>query len=141
MVTEKNMNLTDKELIELIEDIQFADGDIEPGERKFTEAFKSDNQADINEKKLVVVGSPEPGAKVEIYWKKSWGFPDPDYGYIFTLPIGSYGDDDDIFVAGIIHIPNPQGGEKTAENPEWGHIDRYLDNENIVKVKIIEDIE
>ena len=131
------MELTDKELIELIEDIQFAEGDILPGERKFTEALKSDNKADINEKKLVVVGSPEPGAKVEIYWKKSWGFEDPDYGYIFTLPIGSYSDD--IFMDGIIHISNPQGGEKTAENPEWGHIDRYLDNENIIKVKIIEE--
>lgn len=130
------MNLTDKELIELIEDTQFAAGDILPGERKFTEALKSDDKADINEKKLVVVGSPEPGAKVEIYWKKSWGFEDPDYGYIFTLPIGY---SDDIFMGGIIHIPNPQGGEKIAENPEWGHIDRYLDNENIVKIKISED--
>jgi len=131
------MEITDKELIELIEDIQFAEGDMEPGERKFTEKLKSDDIWDINEKKLVVVGSPEPGAKVEIYWKKSWGFDRPDYGYIFTLPIGSYSDD--IFMDGIIHIPKPQGGEKTEENPEWGHIDRYLDNENIVKIKIYED--
>ena len=129
------MSLISKKLIELVEDVEFAEGGILPVERKFSEELKSDDDSCCNDNKLEIVGDPDPGAKVEIYWKKSWGFEDPDYGFIFILP--DY--DGDVFVDGIICIPNPQGGEKTAESPEWGHIDRYLDNEDIVKIKIYED--
>lgn len=128
------MSLIEKELIKLVEDIKFAEGDILPGERKFTERLKHDDTGELSNK-LIYVGSPEPGAKVEIYWKM---FEDPDYGYIFTLPVGCYYDD--ISMGGIIHIPNPQGGEKCNEEPEWIHIDRLLELEECIKVKIIEDI-
>jgi hypothetical protein len=133
--TQEAIEINDKELIKLIEDLQFAEGDIL--ERKFTEKLKKDDGDYHDNNKLFVVGSPGPGAKVEIYWVKSWGFDRPDYGYIFTLPIG--GNYDDIFMSGIIHIPNPQGGEKCNEDAEWVYLDRLLENENIEKIKIFEE--
>lgn len=126
------MILKDKELIKLVEDIQFAEGDIE--ERKFTESLKKDDGEYHDNTKLSVIGSPEPGAKLEIFWTM---FEDPDYGYVFTLPIGS--NYDDIFMNGIVHIPKPQGGEKCNEDAEWVYLDRLLENENVVKVIIYED--
>jgi len=127
----RKLEIKDKKLIELIEDIQFAEGDIL--ERKFTEKLEKDDGEYHDNTKLFVVGSPEPGAKVEIFWTM---FEDPDYGYVFTLPIGS--NYDDIFMDGIVHIPKPQGGEKCYEDAEWVYLDRLLENENVVKVKIYE---
>ena len=127
------MNLTDKKLIELIEDVQFACGNLL--KRKFTLPLETDNK-EMTCEKLEVIGSPEPGAKVEVYWKKGWGFDRPDYGYIFNLPI-TY--EDDVLMDGIIHIPRPQGGEKCNEEPEWYHINRLLDNNNVIKIKIYEN--
>ena len=143
------MKELEKDILELIEDVQFASGLIL--ERKHSrplDADENDNDTreeserkeklrDERDKKIETIGDeyPEAGAKVEIHWKKEWGFPEPDYGYIFQLPI-TY--EDEILIDGIIHIPNPQGGEKCNEDPEWGHIDRYLDNPNIKKIKKFE---
>ena len=126
------MSLINKEIIKLVEDVKFACGNIL--KRKFTKPLEKDDK-EFDNSKLEVIGSPEPGAKVEIYWTKEWEFEDPDYGYIFNLPI-TY--EDDVLMDGIIHIPKPQGGEKCQNEPEWYHINRLLDNDNVVKVKIFE---
>ena len=120
-------DFVNKEMLELIEDVKFACGNIL--ERKHTKKLDNDEDdndtkeeakkkreiRDRNFEKIEIVGEyPEAGSRVEIYWKKSWGFDEPDYGYILSLPIAY---EDEILIDGIIHIPNPQGGEKTAEEP------------------------
>ena len=134
------MSLINKELMKLIEDVKIGTCDCETAKRRFTEKYKEPaeyKEFDCKNRKIFEVGSkydnspPEPGAKVEIYWKQ---FDEPDYGYIFTLP----GDDEeDIFTDGIVHIPYPQGGEKCQDEPEWIYLGRLLSLSDVTKVKII----
>jgi len=124
------MSLINSELMELIEDVKIVSYDKE--QRRLTKEYKI---LDSDYKKIEQVNPPiNPGAKVEIYWHKKWGYNRPDYGYIFTLP----GDDDeDIFIDGIIHIPYPQGLEKCMNEPEWIYIGRLISNPEVIKIKII----
>ena len=128
------MSLINKESIKLIEDVKIGICDCETAQRKFTKKYKEPveyKEFDCKTKKIEEINCPEPGARVEIYWKQ---FDQPDYGYIFTLP-GE--DEDDIFLSGIIHIPNPQGGEKCQDPPEWIYLGRLLSYQGVIKVKII----
>lgn len=124
------MKLIDKEILELIEDVKFGCGEIEY--RRFTKDFKP-NYGKLEDIRLQGI-TPEPGAKVEIYWKI---FDEPDKGYIFTLPGW---DSDDIFISGIIHILHPQGGEKSEEEPQWIYLNRLLSYPEVVKIKIFSDV-
>jgi len=128
------MSLINEELMKLIEDVEIGICDCETAKRKYTKKYKEPaeyKEFDCKNKKIEEINNPEPGARVEIYWKQ---FDEPDYGYIFTLP----GDDEeDIFISGIIHIPSPQGGEKCQDSPEWIYIGRLLSYSEVIKVKII----
>jgi len=116
--------------MKLIEDVKIVSYDKE--QRRLTKEYKI---LDSDYKKIEQINPPiNPGARVEIYWKKSWGFKEPDYGYIFTLP-GE--DEEDVFVDGIVHIPYPQGLEKCLNEPEWIFIGRLISNPGVIKVKII----
>jgi len=114
----------------LLEDVRVGCGETDT--RKITEDYEDNN---LTEAKLEIVNPLNrellPGSKVEIYWKQ---FEEPDYGYIFTLP-GF--DEDDIFMSGIVHIPLPQGGEKSRDPAEWIYLGRLLGNPEVVKVKLM----
>ena len=124
------MSLINSTLMELIEDVSICSEDEE--QRRLTKTYKI---LDSDYKKIEQVNPPiNPGAKVEIYWRKRCGYNQPDTGYVFTLP----GDDeDDVFVSGIVHIPYPQGLEKCINEPEWIYINRLIINPEVVKIKII----
>ena len=97
------MSLIGKELKKLVEDVKVGEGEID--HRRFTDEYEIHEWDDKKIEEVNPLGrSVEPGAKVEIYWKQ---FDEPDYGYIFTLP-GF--DEEDIYISGIVHVPNPQGG-------------------------------
>lgn len=124
------MDLINEEIRKLLEDVRVGCG--ETNARKITEEYEENN---LTEAKLEIVNPLNrellPGSKVEIYWKQ---FEEPDYGYIFTLP-GF--DENDIFMSGIVHIPLPQGGEKSRDPAEWVYLDRLLGNPQVVKVKLM----
>ena len=124
------MDLINEEIRKLLEDVRVGCGETDT--RKLTEDYEENN---LTEKKLEIVNPLNrellPGSKVQIYWKQ---FEQPDYGYIFTLP-GF--DEDDIFMSGIVHIPLPQGGEKSRDPAEWIYLARLLGNPQIVKVKLM----
>jgi len=65
-----------------------------------------DLEVEYDESKIMIVGNnPMPGAKVTVQWKSPEGEPDiiaEDSGYVFTLP---FEDSCDIFMHGIVHIP------------------------------------
>lgn len=138
------MALVNKEILKLIEDVKAGCGLIDDDERKFTEPYKST----VNSNKKIVINSragidPLPGSRVKIYWdwKKMFDLNDedeseypPDEGYVFTLP--SF-DSNDIWMSGIIHIPEPYGCEKSKCDPEWIYIDRLVENENVIKIEFI----
>ena len=122
------MSRINPDLMRLIEDVIYYSDE----KRRLTEKYKV---LDSDYKKIKEINPPiNPGAKVEIYWKHLDGV---DYGYIFTLPGG---EDEDVFVDGIIHIPYPIGQEKCANEPEWIYIDRLISNPQVIKVKIIGEI-
>lgn len=121
------MPLINKEIIKLIEDVRIGCGEIST--RKVTDKYKMGASND----KLEVIGNPGPGSKAEIHWTM---FEDDfDRGYIFTLP--GY-DSNDIWMTGIVHIPDPIGCEKQACDPEWIYLDRLLSLPTVARVKINE---
>ncbi len=124
------MDLINEEIRKLVEDIRVGCGTTDC--RKITEEYEGSN---LTQKKLEIINPLNsllgPGSKVKIYWKQ---FREPDNGYIFTLP-GF--DENDIFMSGIVHIPLPQGGEKTQYSAEWIYLDRLLGNPQVVKVELI----
>mgnify|MGYP000052904024 CR=1 FL=1 len=123
------------DILKLIEDVEYSCGMI--NKRIFTDSYKGDDfSIDISGKieceyeNLNVVG---PGVRIEIYWEM---FDEPDKGYVFTLPMSN---SDDIWMAGIVHIPKPQGCEKCDCEPEWIYFNRLLCLPELVKVKILKD--
>lgn len=66
----------------------------------------------VNMYKLRYRGGVIPGDKVTIYWSEPYNI--IDYGYIFTLPTPN---NHDIFVAGVVHIPN--SAEDTNKESQW----------------------
>lgn len=69
-----------------------------------------------------------PGDKLKIHWADYY-----DVGYIFTLP-GFEGND--VWMAGIVHIPNPSnpGGKDNLE-PVWITLNDLLENELIKRIE------
>jgi len=124
------MDLINEEIRKLLEDIRVGCGMTNC--RKLTEEYEDSN---LTQKKLEIINPLNsllgPGSKVKIYWKQ---FKGPDNGYIFTLP-GF--DEDDIFMSGIVHIPLPQGGDKSQCSGEWVYLDRLLGNPQVVKVELM----
>lgn len=120
------MPLINKEIIKLIEDVQWGCGLIST--RKFTEDYKECN---FNTK-LECIGKYGPGARVKIFWKMFEEY-EYDIGYILTLP-GF--DSNDIWMSGIVHIPEPMGCEKQACDPEWIYLSRLLSYDNVTKIII-----
>lgn len=118
--------IINREIVCLIEDVQFGQGMLD--KRRWTK----EHELETNNDKLVVTGNPGPGARVEILWTL---FDEPDIGYIFTLP-GF--DSNDIYIAGIVHTPKPQGCEKSDCDPEWIYLCRLLDLDELIEVRIIE---
>lgn len=85
-------------------------------------------------------GNPPPGSRVKILWKDPDALPPPlecdptiDDGYIFTLPGQDW---DDVYMAGIVHIPYPTGGSKDQPEPEWHTITELCANELVEKITI-----
>jgi len=124
------MDLINEEIRKLLEDIRVGCGMTD--RRKITEEYEDSN---LTQKKLEIINPLNsllgPGSKVKIYWKH---FEWPDNGYIFTLP-GF--DEDDIFMSGIVHVPLPQGGEKSQCPAAWVYLDRLLGNPQGVNVELI----
>jgi len=121
------MSLINRDIIKLIEDFRCGCGEVL--KRKFTEEY----EVNAHDKKLVVNGSCGPGSKVKIFWTI---FDDDfDKGYIFTLP--SF-DSHDIFMTGIVHIPQPIGCEKSNCDPEWIYLDRLLSLPEVIRVEVYE---
>ena len=119
----RRQSLINRNIIELIEDIQYCCGEIST--RKFTESCKPDDS------KLESSIRSGPGSRVTIIWDELG----TDEGYIFTLP-GF--DSNDIYMSGIVHIPEPIGCEKCKCDPEWFHLDRLLANPLVIKVEVHE---
>lgn len=123
------MDLINEEIRKLLEDVRVGCG--ETDRRKYTKKY---GEGDAFNKKLEIIESRlpiGPGSKVEIYWRQ---LREPDTGYIFTLP-GF--DEDDIFMSGIVHMPLPQGGDKSQCSPEWIYLGRLLSNPQVIKVKLM----
>lgn len=66
-------------------------------------------------------GAIKYGASVRICWND--GDPDvdmphsdDDFGYLMGLPGFEESDPD---MGGVVHVPHPSGGEKSAPDPEW----------------------
>lgn len=126
--------LINRGILELIEDVNYVHGMIDADKLQYSKPFKRFDY-NFNLYKLIYEGSAlhiGPGSKVEVYWEM---FDGPDVGYIFTLPGWDSGD---IYMSGIVHIPKPQGCEKSECDPEWYHFERLLDDEYVTKVVVKE---
>ena len=128
------------DILKLIEDVAVGCGMMDDDGRKHTEPYKS-TVVSANHK-IICKAEPMPGCRVKVYWdwgkmlsldKDEDGYP-PDEGYVLTLP--GY-DSKDIWMSGIIHIPNPEGCEKSECDPEWIYIDRLVENENVLKIEFL----
>lgn len=84
-----------------------------------------------DEQRSKLKGLYTPGCKAKIYWNfKELKWKLTDKGYCFELP-GMAGDYYDDF---FIHIPEPDGQEKEANEPVWVHINALLSNKDCTKV-------
>ena len=119
-------------IIKLIEDIMCGSGLLCNDNRHYTKPYSeklSDN------KKIKCTGNPQPGCRVKITWVNN-NYPEfpniEDHGYILTLP-GC--DDNDIFMSGIVHIPEPYDGFE-SNDPEWIYLGRLVSMDNVQQIDL-----
>jgi hypothetical protein len=123
--------MINQEIVKLVEDVQYGIGAINDSARRHTEPYDFDG-IDNGKIKCKAPNSAMPGARIEIHW--DYGeYQIVDTGYIFTLPGFDSGD---IWMSGIVHIPEPMGCDKSDCDPEWIDINRLLEDENVSKVII-----
>ena len=74
------------------------------------------------------------GSKLLIEWVM---LEEVDIGYVFVLPGHLEPHETDaIFTEGIVHIPNPVGGEKCAAEPEWQLLYDLIMNPNVKRIDL-----
>lgn len=87
-----------------------------------------------------VQGDIRPGASLKIERAFAEGEDETflDHGYVFTLP-GL--EDRDVWMGGIVHIPNPDNpGGMDSVPPVWVTLDRLLKDPLVLKVTVMERI-
>ena len=79
----------------------------------------------------------EPGVKLRVVWNdEEYGF--ADEGYLTVFPFS--GEGNDIWMAGVVHIPNPvdSGGKGGGIEPVWLSLNDLLLNEYVASVEPVE---
>jgi hypothetical protein len=127
------MALINRETVKLIEDVAVGCGMLDDDRRRMSTPYQ---EVDASSK-LVVHGHVGPGSKVKVFWNMGDEDVDEDPwvddGYVFTLPGWDSGD---IYMSGIVHIPEPEGCEKSECDPEWVYLSRLLENPYVERVEI-----
>lgn len=133
MIGTTNMKIISRELVSLMEDVMCGVGMLDDEKRRYTKPYQ---QLMADNKKITCEPqdyNPEPGAPLKITWQMD-GYTLEDDGYILTLP-GF--DRDDIWMSGIVHVPEPDGCEKSKCDPEWIYLDRLISMPTCKEIKFV----